>query len=170
VGAPETWTGPDDASLQFGLGHDRKFLYLSAHVVDEQIIDGGDAIELRLDARPIDQRRNDPRQGRGTYAFRLSAPNADHNAKLNVTTFRGGRKFKGTAAGARRTDDGYDVEFAVPIEFITALQSADWHSIQATVIVHDQDEKDGKTCAVVWRGTDAFANRNTNYGQFVTAP
>jgi hypothetical protein len=62
------------------------------------------------------------------------------------------------------------VEIAVPIEFITSLQQADWHSIQATVVIHDQDEKDGKKCAVVWRGTESYAERNTNYGQFVTAP
>ncbi len=170
VGAAETWTGPGDASVQFGLGHDDRFLYVSAHVVDERIIDGRDALELRLDARFIDVRRNEPQLGRGTYAFRLSAPDASNQSKLEVTAFRGGKRFEGTVAAARRVNDGYDVEIAVPIEFITSIQSADWHSVQATMIVHDQDENDGKTCAVVWRGTESFATRNTNYGQFVTAP
>lgn len=170
VGAVETWTGPADASLQFGLGHDDKFLYLSAHVLDEQIIDGGDSLELRIDPRFIDQRRNDPRLGRGTCVFRVSAPDAEDKSKLEVTALRGGKRFEGSTAAARRTKDGYDVEIAVPIEFITSLQPADWHSIQATVVIHDQDEKDGKKCAVVWRGTESYADRNTHYGQFVTAP
>lgn len=86
------------------------------------------------------------------------------------TSRAGGKRFKGTTAGARRTNNGYDVEIAVPIEFITNLQSADWHSVQATVAVYDEDENNGKSCAVVWRGTESFAKRNTNYGQFVTAP
>ncbi|MGD9720150.1 MAG: metallophosphoesterase [Pirellulales bacterium] len=169
VGAAETWTGPDDAALQFGLGHDDRFLYLSAHVDDERVI-AGDALELRLDARFIDQRRNEPQLGRGSYAFRLSAPDANQQTRLEVTAFRNGKRFDGATAAARRTDKGYDVEIAVPIEFITNIQPADWHSIQATVIVYDQDEKDGQTCAVVWRGTESFASRNTNYGQFATAP
>jgi hypothetical protein len=170
VGAAETWTGPADASLQFGLGHDDKFLYLSAHVVDEQIIEGGDALELRIDARSIDQRRNEPQLGRGAYVFRLSAPDGNNKTALQVTALRGGKRFEGATGAARRSQDGYDVEIAVPIDFITSLQPADWHSIQATVVVHDQDEKDGKSCAVVWRGTESFASRNTNYGQFATAP
>lgn len=170
VGASETWTGPADASLQFGLGHDERFVYLAAQVADERLIEGGDALELRLDARPIDQRRNEPQLGRGTYAFRVSAPDAAEQAKLEVTAFRGGKRPAGATAAARRSKTGYDVEIAVPIETITSLQSPDWHSVQATVVIYDQDEPEGKTCAVVWRGTDAFANRNTNYGQFATAP
>lgn len=170
VGALETWTGPPDASFQFGLGRDDKFLYLSAHVVDEQIVDGGDALELRVDARFIDQRRNEPQLSRGAYVFRLSAPDSENKTKLEVTALGRDKRFEGATAAARRTKDGYDVEIAVPIEYVTSVQPANWHSIQATVVVHDQDEKDGKTCAVVWRGTEAFANRNTNYGQFATAP
>jgi hypothetical protein len=169
VGAAETWTGPTDASLQFGLGHDDKFLYLSAHVVDEQIVEG-DSLELRVDARFIDQRRNDPRLGQGAYLFRVSAPDSADKTKLEVTAFRRGKRFEGTTAAARRTKDGYDVEIAVPIEFITSVQPANWHSVQATVVIQDQDEKDGKPCAVVWRGTESFSDRNTNYGQFVNAP
>ena len=91
-------------------------------------------------------------------------------AVAEVTAFRNGKRFEGATGAARRTDDGYDVEIAVPIEYITSVQPADWHSVQATVIVHDQDETGGPKCAVVWRGTEAFANRNTNYGQFATAP
>jgi hypothetical protein len=170
VGAAETWTGPADASLRFGLGHDDKFLYLSAHVVDEQIIEGSDALELRCDARFIDQRRNDPRLGRGAYVFRLSAPDGENHTGLEVTALGRGKRFEGAAAAARRTKDGYDVEIAVPIEYISSVQSADWHSIQATVVVDDRDEKDGKACRVVWRGTEALAVRNTNYGHFATAP
>ncbi len=170
VGAAESWTGPDDASVQFGLAHDDRFLYLSAHVVDERLIEGGDSLELRLDARPIDQRRNEPLLGRGTYAFRLTAPDAANKTSLNFTAFRNGKRFEGSTAAARRNENGYDVEIAVPIEFITSVQPALWHSIQATLIVHDQDETDGPKCAVVWRGTESYTTRNTNYGQFATAP
>ncbi|REK12940.1 MAG: hypothetical protein DWQ37_09950 [Planctomycetota bacterium] len=170
VGATETWTGPDDASVHFGLGHDDEHLYLSAHVVDERVIEAGDALELRVDARPIDQRRNDPRQGRGAYVFRVTAPKGDESSEVEVTALRRGRPIEGTKATARRTDDGYDVEIAVPIGFITSQQSDNWHSIQATVVVHDQDEADGESCTVVWRGTEAYPERNTNYGQFVKGP
>ena len=169
VGAAETWTGPDDASLTFGMAHDQKFLYLSAHLHDERI-EAGDAIELRLDPRPLDQRRGDPRLIRGTYAFRVSVPDADDKTKLDVTAFRGGKPVEGVVAAGKRTDEGYDIEIAVPLALVTQLQSAPWHSYQATVIVHDQDEKDGKTCAIIWRGTEAYLERNTGYGQFAPTP
>lgn len=170
VGATESWTGVDDASLEFGLARDDRNLYLSAHVTDERLIEGGDALELRVDARFIDQRRNDPQLGRGTYTFRVSAPDGAGHSKLDVSVARGGKRVEGTQAATRRTDKGYDVEIAVPIAFITNVQPAPWHSIQATVVIHDQDEADGKKCSIVWRGTEAYATRNTNYGQFVTAP
>jgi hypothetical protein len=169
VGASETWTNAADASLDFGLGHDDKFLYLSAHVTDEHVIPDSDAFELRLDPRPIDRRRSDPLLGRGTYAFRVYAPDRDKQAKLTVTNFRGGQKFEGATAAARRTGDGYDVEIALPIQYIASQQPQDWHSVQATAVVYDQDEANGEICEVVWRGTDSFDKRNTNYGQFTAA-
>jgi len=168
VGAPETWTGPDDASVKFGLGRDQKFLYFSAEVTDERLVEG-DELELKIDARPIDQRRNRPELGRGVYAFHVDAPNEKNESKFHVTRYAGGKSFPPKYA-TRRTQHGYDVELAIPIEYITTYQPKDWHSIQATVVVHDKDEPEGKEVNLVWRGTEAFRKRNTNYGQFATAP
>ncbi|MGD9648578.1 MAG: metallophosphoesterase [Pirellulales bacterium] len=169
VGASEDWTGPDDASLRFGMGHDDKMLYLSAHVVDERI-ESGDALELRLDVRPLDQRRGDPRLGQGTYAFRVSAPDGGNQTKFDVTAIRGSRKVTGAVAAGKRVDDGYDIEIAIPLDVIKVYQPAGWHSYQATVVVHDQDDAAGKSCAVVWRGSESYAERNTSYGQFAPTP
>ena len=89
---------------------------------------------------------------------------------MGLAADRCGKRIEGASSAARRARDGYDVEIAVPISCVTDVQGANWHSVQATAVVYDQDEPDGKSCAVVWRGTEAFANRNTNYGQFATAP
>ena len=168
---PRPGPDPDDASLQFGLGRDDRFLYLSAHVVDERIIEGGDALELRLDARSIDQRRNEPQLGRGT--LRLPADRARRRATRPSSTSRpsaAASDSKAATAAARRTERRLRRRNRRAHRVHHQRAAADWHSIQATLVVHDQDEKDGKKCAVVWRGTESFANRNTNYGQFATAP
>ena len=172
LGAAANWQGPADASVTLDVASDDTFLYVAAHVADDKILDA-DTLELRLDARNLIDRRNDPRLGRGAYSFRVKAPSEDADpraARLTPAVKSYAKKVPAvrTAKSAvRRHGDGYDVEIAIPADVLHRYQPKPWRSFSLTAIAHDVDEPNQPASQVVWRGTDAANERNTNYGQFL---
>jgi len=166
----QNWTGVNDASVKFAVTSDDQFLYLGAHVTDERLSAKGDAFEVWLDARPIQQRKSDGRLRRGTYTFRVPAPTSDAKPDLSV---RGtiDRELRDEIEHAAKVSSsgGYDVELAVPVGVLAAAQGEDWQNFQLTVVVEDKDGAADAASRVVWRGTDAVDERNTNYAHFVRA-
>lgn len=166
LGQANDWKGPTDAGVSIQAAYDDKFLYLAARVEDEQLLTDGDSLEWKLDFRPLVARADDTRLRNGTYRATLTAPDADGKSNIKVTGFGRPRIFPGTTHAALRRAGGYDVEVALPIEFITANQS-DWQSIQLTAIVSDVDEAGHKPARIIWRGSNQIDERNINFGQFV---
>ena len=167
VGDEGQWNGPGDASARFALAHDDRHVYLAARVLDDRVVDGGDALIVRLDARPINQRRFDPRLGRGTYTFTVTPPNGSGAATIEARGNRGSRRFDGAQAAGQRTSEGYDLEVAIPIEYLNSNQGDDWQNFQLSLTVDDRDDSDEDPVKILWRGTEAVDSRNTNYGHFV---
>lgn len=160
-------TGTADARVSFAAAYDEQFVYLAAHVADGVVSSEGDALQFQLDLRPIATRRRDPRQLVGTYTLRIAPPDEQGQCEVAI---RGPRKspiYPGTVAKGRRTADGYEVEAAVPLKFVTAQQGAGWHSLQLTPVIFDQDLPGQKPARVVWRGTPEVSKANLLYGQFV---
>jgi hypothetical protein len=164
IGPAEQWQGPGDASLSFAMTHDQQFVYVACRVTDDAVIDG-DALELRLDARPISARKADPRLVDGTYLARISAPDASGEAKLTVKG--AGAAAEGVPFAARRSDAGYDVELALPRAWLTRVQGESPRGFQCTPVIVDVDQPGEAPCRIIWRGTAEVDQRNTNYGQFV---
>jgi hypothetical protein len=164
IGPAEQWQGPGDASLSFAVAQDEQFLYFAGQVTDDAVMEGDD-LELRLDARPIDARKDDPRLVDGTYLARMSAPSATGEARLEVKGM--GVSADGVKYAARRTEAGYDVELALPRDWLTRAQGAAPRGFQCTPVLVDVDQPDEAACRIIWRGTADVDQRNTNYGQFV---
>jgi hypothetical protein len=168
VGKTEDWKAPTDASLAFDVAFDETYLYVAAHVTDEAVIEDADALEIRLDTRALTARRADPKLVAGTYRLRISAPDASGKTALVVEAGGKGAKVPpGGRAAAQRRGDGYDVELAIPLAYVSGPQGANWQSVQLTAIVNDVDEAGSAPARVVWRGTADVDQRNTNWGQFV---
>lgn len=165
LGAADDWKGPTDGGVAIQAAYDDKFVYLGARVEDEQLLEG-DGVEWNLDARPLVARTDDTRLRGGTYRALVSAPDADGKSTVKVTGFGRTRIYRGTEHAATRRAGGYDVEVALPLEFVTANQPV-WQSIQLTAIVDDVDEAGKKPARVLWRGSNQAAERNTNFGHFV---
>ena len=167
LGNVQNWQGSADASLTFQLTQDEKFIYFAGRVMDDVVLDGADRLVLRLDSRPIHTRRIESRLRGGTFAFEFGAPYDGGRIQLKVSGYRNAKIWPGTEAAGRRTPIGYDIEAAIPIDFVTKTQGAAWHSVQLTPIVHDADQTGEKPCRIVWRGTEEVERRNVNFGHFV---
>lgn len=165
LGATESWQGPGDASIEFDIAFDQDRLLFAGHIKDDAVV-AGDAIELWLDGRSLPARAKGTRLERNAYTFRID-PNDDDNA-LKITPLRRTPAAPADCqAVSKKTADGYDVEFAVPLSLLRRVQGKDWKSLQATVVVHDVDEQGQPAARILWRGTQSYDRNNTNYGQFV---
>lgn len=160
------WNGASDGGFEFAVGRDETFLYLAAKVRDENVVDG-DAIDFRLDARPASARRFDSRQREGTYRISAGAPVGSSDGEFRIYGGDYQRLIDQSQFAARRTDDGYVVEAAVPLGVVRGPGGADWTDFQLTPILSDVDEEGGARVRIVWRGGPDADSRSDGYGQFI---
>ncbi len=164
VGSVADWHGLNDASLTFDIASDDNHLCLAGRITDDAVVEG-DAVEVWLDARPLPVRAKDRRLRDRAYKFRMSAQGEPID--LRGSPINSPDLPQGTRSAVQRTKTGYEFELALPTELLHRRRADDWQSIQLTVVVHDVDEKGQPTAQVIWRGTQQYDQRNTNYGQFV---
>lgn len=162
LGPSEQWQGAGDASISFSISHDGDHLYFAGRVTDDTLV-SGDAIELRIDPRPIDVRVSNGGQADKAFLIRLTAPDGMDKTEL---TIRGPRELSGTVGAGKRTDRGYDFEVSIPINMVMADQGLHWQTFQATTAVVDVDSATEKPIRALWRGTSDWDKRNINWGQF----
>ena len=172
LGEVSGWKGPSDASFRFHAAHDGERVYFAADVTDERI-EPGDRLELLIDGRRVERRREDSRLG--WDAARVSvAPSGESGADSsgNYAHWGGRRKepIEGAESSVRRTETGYTIEVALPKDIVTNRQGEDWHSFQLAVVQHDVDEPDGQASRILWRGSPRVDASNEGYGYFVRSP
>jgi len=165
TGAGENWQGTGDASLRFATSYDSQHVYVAAEVTDDAVIEG-DKLQLRIDARWITSRRDDPRLRNGTYTLTIPAPANEKVGSIQVPLI-GSPRLSAANVAAERTKSGWAVEIALPINLVERNQSSDWHSFQMTPILIDVDNADEDPVELIWRGTRNHATVNTNFGHFV---
>ncbi len=123
-------------------------------------------MELWIDGRRLPVRAKETRLERNAYTFRIDPTTVD-NALKTTPLRRTPPAPAQCQASSKKTDDGYDVEFSVPLSLLQRAQGKDWKSLQATIVVHDVDEQGQPPARILWRGTQNYDRQNTNYGQFV---
>lgn len=163
IGPKEQWQGAGDASFIFDVTSDDKFLYLAAHVTDDQVYVNGDSLTFILDARPVSLRSRQPSLGPG--CFSVTFPAKAMAGKFRIGAFK--ERESNCQGAVRHVADGYKVEAAIPIELLTDQQGVNWHSFQCTLIAQDVDSPSEAPYSVVWRGTQGAQKTNKNFGHFV---
>ncbi|QDU54931.1 metallophosphoesterase [Aeoliella mucimassa] len=166
LGNQTGWKGPGDATAKFFARQVGDRVYVAAKVVDDRL-QPGDEVELLIDPRGVDVRSSDPRYARTGLSITATAPVDGEETKVKAVRLRNGRTYPGTQAAAKVTDDGYDVEFSIPLRLVKEVQGKNWHSLQGTLVLHDVDEPNEKAAEVVWRGTQRVRQVNTGFGHFV---
>ena len=162
------WKGADDGSFDLAVAHDEERLVFSVVVRDERVIAGEDSLRLILDGRSATRRADDARLRWGSARIRVSAPTEDGPVEATAQIGRGWRASKlDLDASARRTEDGWRVEFALPTDRMDEAQNDNWSDFQLSAILEDVDDPGAEPARVVWRGSREVDRRNTNFAQFV---
>ncbi|MEM8865793.1 MAG: metallophosphoesterase [Planctomycetota bacterium] len=183
LGSDRSWKGADDGSFAFHTAHDAdNRLYFAFRVSDERLTPG-DRIELLLDGRRLEIRREDPRLRWGAVRVSVAPPmpsssrsellveaaGSDGAATSDYAVWSGRRRLpvEGATYAAQRIDGGYSVEISLPAHVVTRRQGADWRSFQLAVVQHDVDEPGGEKTRILWRGSPEVTRTNRGYGYFV---
>ncbi|MGC3966467.1 MAG: metallophosphoesterase [Pirellulales bacterium] len=164
LGPGGQWQGADDAGLKFGTAFDDKFTYVFGEVTDDKLTEG-DQLQLKLDARWIQDRKANGALKTGAYTLTLPPPTKLGAAQVSL---EGTPKIsKPAAVATARSSQGWTFEIALPDETFVKSQNDKWHSFQMTPILADVDDANEQPVEIIWRGTTEARTRNTNYGQFV---
>ncbi|MCC6485859.1 MAG: metallophosphoesterase [Candidatus Hydrogenedentes bacterium] len=154
----DEWRGTGDCSFQFSLAHDDGFVYLSVAVTDDNVMSTAgtrpwdqDSIEVRLDARPEQERaagkgEDDRKQTKHLYI--AVSPGAD---AANTVRFEEDMLPAGVQAICVNTPEGYAAEIAVPVAYLDRMQGGSWSAFRLNVTVHDSDRATDIGTALWWK-------------------
>lgn len=165
----------EDAAFRWDIAYDAAFIYLAADITDDELIltEGGypwtqDALALLVDARPLAQSAyND---GRGYFRDYLPLM-----VMPGVATGDPGRLHDrarlpaGVEMACRRTENGYQLELALPIGYVTQMQGEDWQYLRVNVIQQDFDDEGTHESRLLWQPDWRSEARRTGAGMFERA-
>ena len=155
--------GAGDARLSFAIEQDEQNLYIAARVQDDvrmnsadKIARDQDGLRLEIDARP------DPARSRNQGLF--AAIRGGEFSQLILATVTLGetaedevmRKFfvpkeSELLHAAQATEDGYTVEFVLPLAELDAMQEGNWEALRLNLVVMDSDTPEEKPAVLYWR-------------------
>ena len=151
---PFSHKGPDDAQVAFGVSHDAEFIYLAAHVQDDQLLLDStrsawqqDGIAFQIHAGPIDQSAN----ATSIWSGMLLMQNPGMKAGEPGTVFRPNRLPKGVEYAIQHTEGGYFAEMAIPASLVDTLQGKAWEYLRLNVAVMDFDEDYTHETRLLWQ-------------------
>nr|ADY58541.1 metallophosphoesterase [Rubinisphaera brasiliensis DSM 5305] len=140
--------------IQFNAVYDDTNVYFGIDVIDRQLTDM-DQLEIVLDARDLEERLTNPTLSLGSTVITISAPDADGRVKIEST---GGAVI--TAQASRRTEDGFQVEWSMPVSPIYQLQGRNWQGFQAGLRYQDDDSKPKNPVMRNWHAGPGFKQDN----------
>ncbi len=166
LGAVNDWQGSADGSFEIATQHNDEFLYVRLRVTDERIVPSKDRIAVLLDGRGEIRRLDDPRQRRGTSVLEVAAPRSAKPSQLAVGPAWRRRAVERAQASGRKTDNGYDIELAIPISRLNRAETGSWQSFQLAAVQFDADDANRSPSEIVWRGSADYRGSNANFARF----
>ncbi len=165
------WQSPADLSGKVQLAWRREHLFLAVSVTDDQLRqtqqgDGiwrGDHVELYLDVRP-DADPSRKALGAGQFQFAFSPGNFRHtgdalaDCRPEAYCFRpSGATVEGVRVGARRTEQGWTLEAAVPWSLLGVKLPARGYALNYEVGISDTDTPEPKQESMMTTSTARWA-------------
>lgn len=170
LGNAQSWNGPGDATAEFTGARVGEHMYVAVKVTDDQLLAGVDGVELLVDPRPVIRRKLTPNYTSDGLSIKATLAAEGEPPTIDASWIRSRNPYQGVEAAVTRTDQGYNVEFSIPLRYVRQLQGSDWHSVQMTLVLHDADQEGEEPVQVLWRGTRRPYLANTGFGHFVLEP
>ena len=156
TGDAKEYDGDYDANFSFGVLHDDQYMYVGISVWDDELVLNKkallwekDAVRVFLDARPASISANNKGENRNKdFLYMNCSPDLskkqDHNIDSEIILS------PGTLIRAGKTIQGFDMELAIPIEFISSNGGVDWESLRVNLAYFDHDENSSLT-GIWWK-------------------
>lgn len=145
------YAGDYDSHYEFNVMYDDEFLYMGMAVWDDELVhnkDGSfwdqDAVLLSLDTRPSFTSSN----GKGTNRYKdylhiNFIPSTSRRDTPEI--YQEERLPEGIRIETRKSVQGFDMELAIPLEYIQKMGGDNWESIRLNVCYFDVDENLSRT-------------------------
>jgi hypothetical protein len=155
-GEPDGYSGDFDGSYEYAVGYDTGYLYVALSIWDDQLITDvnrslhdRDEVSLFLDARPARESANN--RGQNNYTDNLfldfSLPGSRKEKPVVAEKEKLPQQLR---ISARKTVQGADVEIAIPVVYLNAMNGKEWHDFRLNLVYFDRDQGEPVT-AIWWR-------------------
>lgn len=154
------WKGATDASVKLSACLGDAALFVRAEVLDDQVIEG-DQLVVAVDPRPLRGRARRNQLNEETIAAIVEAPTSATAEPVRIVAYNRTEPTPGMRAAGRRTENGYVLEIALPLDQVFKSQAQDWTSIQLGSRLRDVDLKGEPPAEILWNASaNLFANRD----------
>jgi hypothetical protein len=151
-GKPFDYDGKNDCEVRFSTGYDDDFVYVAMQITDEEIFTDEeisywqqDAIVFGLDARPEHISAFNKGEGRG------------RDWVMYLRTFKEDKPVYGEEylpvkieSAVKKTDQGMDIELAIPIEYLDKVQGRPWKNLRLGIGYYDFDSSGSEQTTHFW--------------------
>ncbi len=166
------YMGDFDAHFDFNLSYDDENLYLAMAVWDDRIeldrkksVWAQDAVLVNIDPRPVLISANDRTDNnyRNDYFHLYLSPSLVRNQsplidKENILP-------EGTRIATRKSIEGFNLEVAIPMEYIREMGGEDWQTIRLNLTYFDRDD-DAPRTAIWWQPNWSSSSNYIGSGMF----
>lgn len=159
---PFSHKGMKDASSAFSVRYDNNFIYIAALVTDDDIMvkeEGNplyqDAVVIMIDGRPV----NESSMNHGQNMFSdwiMLAVTPDSKG----TIYRKERLPERTKCILHKTKNTYEIEAAIPVNYLNDKQIGQWKSFRFNLMINDYDQSGNHHTKLSWK---PLWNEDDNY-------
>ena len=151
---PFSHSGAEDALVAFGIAEGPEYVYLAAHVQDDELLADEsrsywqqDGLAIQVHLGPLEQSAN--ANGLRAGIFMLQNPPSDPDKEGR--TYRMDRLPKGIKTHVRQVEGGFVSEVAFPISLIDSLQGKDWEYLRVNIAGVDFDQNYAHETRLLWQ-------------------
>lgn len=158
-----------DVNVDFGICYDKKYLYVVAKVIDDDVLSYGkgapwnqDYIGFAFNAEPI--AKSAMSVGADWYSAEMYFLQTPENDTASTQTWPSNKLPEGSEYKCVETDFGYIMECKIPLDYIKSKQGKDWKNIRFNMMVGDHDTNENEVRSYWqhdWRGEDNIIGSGT---------
>nr|WP_299344452.1 metallophosphoesterase [Allomuricauda sp.] len=151
-GSPFDYNGKEDCSIKFATAFDDENLYIAVDLIDDDFYVNEkasywdqDALILGFDGRPVHLSAFNAGEGRGRDWVSYL-----RTFKPEKPVFREDRLPVKILAEQKKTDNGVQIEFAIPISYLDKMYGGPWSSLRFGIGYYDHDTQDENPTTHFW--------------------